>query len=255
MKNYIFISGMLAVCLNSFAESVYTYDLRKDLIIGPLSIGVFAAPFFIDNHQTGGAFSRDSINGFDSPLMFPYDNNLDTAGDVIMYTLLALPIIPMIGNIRERDVLLTYGIMYAEAFMLTRGTKDILKTVINRNRPYSYFGPVPSGLEDDYFNSFPSGHTSLAFMSAGFLTSVFLHDYPDSKWKTPVISMSYSMAAITAVNRIWSGSHFLTDVLAGAAIGSLYGYLVPALHLKKKQNNTSFTLVPSLNGFMLSYSF
>jgi membrane-associated phospholipid phosphatase len=246
---------MAAVCFDGFAESAYTYNLQKDLIIGPLSIGVFAAPFFMDNHPTNDSFPRDNINGFDRLLMFSYDKNLDTAGDVIMYTLLALPVIPMIGNIRNINALLTYGIMYAEAFMLTHGTKDILKKIINRNRPYNYFGTVPSGLEDDYYNSFPSGHTSLAFMSAGFLASILLKDYPDSKWKMPVISISYSMAMALAVNRIRSGSHFLTDVIAGAAIGSLYGYLVPALHLNKKQNNSNIALAPSLNGFILSYSF
>jgi undecaprenyl-diphosphatase len=145
--------------------------------------------------------------------------------------------------------------MYAEAFMLTYGTKDILKKIINRNRPYTYFGTIPSGLEDDYHNSFPSGHTSLAFMSAGFLTSTLLKDYPDSRWKMPVISISYSMAVAVAVNRIRSGSHFLTDVIAGATIGSLYGYLVPALHLNKKQNNPGIAITPSLNGFLLSCSF
>jgi undecaprenyl-diphosphatase len=245
----------VAVCFDGFAESAYTYNLQKDLIIGPLSISVFMAPFFIDNHPTNDPFPRDNINDFDRSLMFPYDKNLDTAGDIVMYTLLALPIIPMIGNIRNASALLTYGIMYAETFMLTHGTKDIFKKIISRNRPYSYFGPVPSGLEDDYYNSFPSGHTSLAFMSAGFLTSVLLKDYPDSKWKMPVISISYSMAMAAAVNRIRSGSHFLTDVIAGAAIGSLYGYLVPALHLNKKQNNTNITFTPSLNGFILSCSF
>jgi membrane-associated phospholipid phosphatase len=246
---------MAAVCLNSFAESAYTYNLRRDLIIGPLSIGVFVASFFIDSRPTNDSFPENNINAFDRLLMFSYDTNLDAAGDVIMYTLLALPVIPMIGNVRDANALLTYGIMYAEAFMLTYGTKDILKNIINRNRPYSYFGPVPSGLEDDYDKSFPSGHTSLAFMSAGFLTSILLKDYSNSKWKTPVISISYSMAVAVAVNRIRSGSHFLTDVITGVAIGSLYGYLVLAIHLNRKRNNTNITLATSLNGFILSYSF
>jgi membrane-associated phospholipid phosphatase len=92
-------------------------------------------------------------------------------------------------------------------------------------------------------------------MSAGFLTSILLKDYPDSGWKTPLIGIGYSMAAVVAVNRIRGGSHFLTDVIAGAAIGSLYGYLIPALHLKKKQNNTDIALSPLVNGFMFSYRF
>jgi membrane-associated phospholipid phosphatase len=246
---------MAVVCFNGFAESAYTYSLQKDLIIAPLSIGAVAAPFFMDSRPADDVFSRDNINGFDRLLMFSYDRNLNTAGDVIMYTLLAAPLVPMIGNIKNGNTLLTYGLMYAEAFMLTHGTKDILKDIVNRNRPYSYFGPVPFGLEDDYYNSFPSGHTSLAFMSAGFLTSILLKDYPDFRWKMPLVSISYSMAVAVAINRIRGGSHFLTDVIAGALIGSLYGYLIPALHLHKKQNNAAITLAPLVNGFVLSYNF
>jgi membrane-associated phospholipid phosphatase len=246
---------MAALCCNGFAESAYTYSLQKDLIIGPLSIGVFAAPFFMDDHPGNDSFLRDDVNDFDRSLMFAYDRSLDRAGDVMLYALVALPFVPMIGNIRDSNVLLTYGIMYAEAFMLANGTKDILKNIVRRNRPYTYFEPVPSGLEGDYYKSFPSGHTSIAFMSAGFLTSILLQDYPDSGWKTPMIGIGYSLAMAVAINRVRGGSHFLTDVIAGAAIGSLYGYLVPALHLKKKQNNTGITLSPLLNGFMFSYSF
>jgi membrane-associated phospholipid phosphatase len=255
MKKYVFIFGMAALCFNGFAESAYTYSLRKDLVIGPLAIGVFAAPFFMDAQPRDGSFSRDDVNSFDRPLMFSYDRNLDRAGDVMLYALVALPLAPAIGHLRDANVLLTYGIMYAEAFMLANGTKDILKNLARRNRPYSYFGPVPAGLEGDYYKSFPSGHTSIAFMSAGFLTSIISKDYPDSRWKAPLIGIAYSMAAAVAVNRIRGGSHFLTDVIAGAAIGSLYGYLVPALHLKKKQNTSGITLSPLLNGFMFSYSF
>jgi membrane-associated phospholipid phosphatase len=53
--------------------------------------------------------------------------------------------------------------------------------------------------------------------------------------------------------RITSGSHFLTDVLAGAAIGSLYGWLIPWLHLRN--NNERFTIVPLTNGIMVSLKF
>jgi membrane-associated phospholipid phosphatase len=246
---------MAALCCNGFAESAYTYSLRKDLVIGPLSIGVFVAPFFMDSHPGDDSLSRDSINGFDRSLIFSYDRDLDRAGDLILYALAALPVVPMIGNIRDPNALLTYSIMYAEAFMLTNGTKDILKNIAHRNRPYAYFGPVPSGLEDDYYKSFPSGHTSIAFMSAGLLTSILLKDYPDFKWKTPLIGIGYSMAMAVAVNRIGSGSHFLTDVIVGAVIGSIYGYLVPALHLNKKQNNAGIVLAPLLNGFVFSYRF
>jgi membrane-associated phospholipid phosphatase len=53
--------------------------------------------------------------------------------------------------------------------------------------------------------------------------------------------------------RIVSGSHFLTDVFAGALIGRLYGWGVPILHNKKSDNNLSFNFTG--NGFIASLKF
>jgi undecaprenyl-diphosphatase len=167
------------------------------------------------------------------------------------YGLLVLPALSLIGNRTDRNVIATYGIMYVEAFLLTYGTKEFLKNAINRYRPYCYFDGAPGDQSSEYADSFPSGHTSLAFMAAGFLSATFLTEYPDSKWRVPVVGISYSLAAGIAAGRILSGSHFLTDVIAGAAIGSLYGYLIPALHVKKGDTER-ITFTPLVNGFMLS---
>jgi membrane-associated phospholipid phosphatase len=102
-----------------------------------------------------------------------------------------------------------------------------------------YADGVPAGKEDDYYNSFPSGSTALAFLSAGFLSATFAAEYPASRWKIPVISGAYALAGGIAAARILSGSHFLTDVLAGAAIGSLYGWIVPLLHKKQAHSDTA----------------
>jgi membrane-associated phospholipid phosphatase len=40
-------------------------------------------------------------------------------------------------------------------------------------------------------------------------------------------------AAAVGGLRIAAGKHFPTDILAGAAVGSLVGYLVPRLHLRR----------------------
>jgi membrane-associated phospholipid phosphatase len=232
--------------LSALCPGIFALD--KDLILAPVAAGVFITPFFMENPPAGGDFSRDGVNGFDRLLMFPYNRGLDTAGDVLMYGLLAAPLVPAVWKLREGAAFWRYGLMYAEAFMLTHGTKDLLKTAVNRTRPYAYFGPVPAGLEDDFHNSFPSGHTSLAFMSAGFLTAVLLREYPDSPWKTPLVAAAYSLAAAVAVDRLTSGSHFPTDIIAGALIGSLYGHLIPALHYSPR-----ITLIPLPHGLALSY--
>ena len=73
-------------------------------------------------------------------------------------------------------------------------------------------------------------------MPAAFLSTTFSQEFPESRWKIPVIIGSFTLSSFVGVTRILSGDHFLTDVLAGAAIGSLYGWLIPTLH---KRNSGS----------------
>jgi membrane-associated phospholipid phosphatase len=181
--------------------------------------------------------------------MFSYKKPLDLITDNSAYALALLPIIAVIPSINYQNTLLTYGIMYAEALLLTYGTTFTLKNAVIRYRPYMYTDGIQDGKENDYYKSFPSGATSFSFLGASFLSATFSQEFPESKMKLPVIIGSYSLATAIAALRIVSGAHFLSDVLTSAAISSLYGYLIPCLHLNK---NEKVTIIPSGNGIIIS---
>ena len=62
-------------------------------------------------------------------------------------------------------------------------------------------------------NSFPSGHTATAFMTATML-------HKEYGWRSPWFSIGgYTAAAITGVSRLLNNKHWMTDIAAGAAIG------------------------------------
>jgi len=251
MRGFLAVLAFLVLCPNIKAQSVFTYDWKKEAVIGTVALGVFASPFFIDNPppQLTEALSMNNINGFDRFFMFSYNETLDKISDYGVYGMLILPALSIIGNFNAHT-LLTYGIMYTEAFLLTYGTKDLLKNCINRFRPYMYEGGIPNGLESDFHNSFPSGSTSLAFLAATFLTTTFSMEHPESKWKLPIIIGSYTLAVSVATMRITSGSHFMTDVLVGAAIGSFYGWVIPFLHQRQHNNNLAINFTG--NGLLVS---
>ena len=79
--------------------------------------------------------------------------------------------------------------------------------------------------------------------------------FPESKWKVPVIIGSYTLATLSGTLRILSGSHFFSDVLVGATIGSAIGITVPLLHefnsiINKKLDSktveqVNFSLLPN----------
>ena len=255
-KRLLVIVCFLFINFNLNSQSVFTYGTKKDIVIGTWAVAASIAPFFINNEPetipTG--LNKDDINAFDRTLMFSYNRPLDILSDVGLYGLFALPILSLSGNFTDKDALLTYGIMYAQSILFVYGTSEILKRTIVRYRPYNYFEPIPSGFENDYYKSFPSRHTAFAFMSASFFTTTFFAEQPESPWKIPLMLGSYAVAAGVGVLRISSGVHFLTDVLAGAALGSLFGWAIPMLHKKQNpENNMAINIIG--NGIMVTLRF
>lgn len=81
-------------------------------------------------------------------------------------------------------------------------------------------------------NSFPSGHTATAFMTA----TMFHKEY--GLTRSPLYSvLGYSLATATAVSRQLNNRHWVSDVLVGAGIGILsveLGYYFADLIFKEK---------------------
>ena len=82
-------------------------------------------------------------------------------------------------------------------------------------------------------NSFPSGHTNAAF---AFAVAVCMS--APKKWMKIT---AVCMAAVMGLSRLYVGVHFPSDVLAGAAIGSLCG-LAGAWVVKKVWGRVSARL-------------
>jgi len=224
---------LLGVCCAGpgHTESVFSLGLRTDLPLGIGSISLFGASQLLspdaDEQQPAS-----QINSLDRAVIRPYDDRLDSIGTYLAYAALVTPALTGFCDPDFPDQSMTHAAMYAEAFLLTYGTKDLLKAIVSRHRPYTYAGPIPESEEGDYHNSFPSGHTSLAFLAATFLSYTFAQEYPESSWRIPIAVGSFTLATTIGAARVLSGSHFVTDVLAGAAIGVFWGWLVPRIHLR-----------------------
>lgn len=91
--------------------------------------------------------------------------------------------------------------------------------------------------DESAYNSFPSGHTATAFMTATML-------HKEYEGRSPWFSIGgYTLATLTGVSRVLNNRHWLTDVLAGAAIGigSVHlGYFITDKIFKDKQLNPAY---------------
>ena len=249
-KGILAILCFLVLCGNLKAESVFSLNWKTDITLGVLAIGVSVSSLFIETQPSHIPFSlgRSDVNAFDRAFMVTQQSAaIRRISDVTVVGLGILPVFSLLDNFNANTVL-TYAVMYSQAMLLAYGTRMLMKNNITRFRPFLHDGRE---LRPDHpHNSFPSGHTNSAFLSATFFSTTFSLEHPDSRWRWPVIIGSHAVAASVGAMRMMAGMHFLTDVLAGAAIGSLYGWLIPTLH--RDRNVRDFPVKVTGNGLLVS---
>jgi membrane-associated phospholipid phosphatase len=99
----------------------------------------------------------------------------------------------------------------------------LFKWFAGRQRPVVLIDPLAfrpfingwRGFFDEPNMSFPSGHTCLAFATAAALGICI----PRWRWAF------YPLAAVVAVERVAENAHYVTDVIAGAGVGTASAYL------------------------------
>ncbi|MDX1636724.1 MAG: phosphatase PAP2 family protein [Balneolaceae bacterium] len=123
------------------------------------------------------------------------------------------------GYLLDDTRLARTGWTAAEAVLFTQLTTGILKSAVGRERPYVNDGNFDFDLldvtEGNTNRSFPSGHTSKIFALSTVLASSY-----DSPW---VRLPSYALAGSVALQRIESSNHWISDVVAGGALGYVMG--------------------------------
>lgn len=131
-----------------------------------------------------------------------------------------------VGRIADHARMEDMGLHSTEAIVLGTFITGAIKVVAGRARPEvdirsSRDFKLFRGLRGSEYQSFPSGHTTSAFAFAAAVSSEFARWQPRTRWTVgPVM---YSGAALVGASRIYNNKHWLSDVLAGAAIGTFAG--------------------------------
>lgn len=154
-----------------------------------------------------------------------------TTGDILVG---AMPILALSSTFIWKDGEKgTY--QFSKALAGTVALSYALKFTINKERP-----------NGENNNSFPSGHTSVAFASAAFVQKRYGWEYGIP---------AYLLAGYVGYSRIEANKHDGWDVLAGAAIGVGMSYLFTKPYNKNKKFKIASGFVENTPTIGFTYKF
>lgn len=136
-----------------------------------------------------------------------------------------------------------------KAYLVTGFLVQFPKRLFSRQRPYQGDYPNPNiwdGPSYSSHTSFPSGHTTSIFAVAAIVAS----EYKETIW-VPIVS--YTIAGLSGISRMYDNKHWASDVFFAAAFGWSMGKLIHASSNWKI--NTSPMVTSESAGLYINYKF
>ena len=153
-----------------------------------------------------------------------------------------------VGRIAGNHTVSEVGLHATEALLMSAAATELVKGVAGRNRPYLHRADADDfvfmdGFTGGGFTSFPSGHTSAAFSLAAVVDAEGSLHWPHAaRLVTPV---TYGLASLVGLSRIYKDRHWLSDVAVGALVGEYSGLIVERFNRRHPHNALERWLVPS----------
>jgi hypothetical protein len=140
---------------------------------------------------------HDEFNTFFAPGKYIGDTTVQIAGSIATYAY---------GRIYDKPKVSHFGMDLLQAQILAEAIFQPIKFITHRERP-----------DGSNNRSFPSGHASITFATA---TVIERH----LGWRKSLLA--YGIASYVALSRLHDDQHWLSDVVFGAAVGTVAGRTV-----------------------------
>ena len=149
-------------------------------------------------------------------------NNLTTILNTI--TNLALSCLLLI-ILKNKKIALYIFINLASAFAIN----ETAKTIFTRSRP------IGINLIEETGFSFPSGHSMISLSFYGFIAYLLCKNTKNKYQKIIIITITTLIILTIGFSRIYLGVHYLSDIIAGFLLASIYLIIyIKLINLEKK---------------------
>jgi membrane-associated phospholipid phosphatase len=135
-----------------------------------------------------------------------------------------------VGRVAHWQNVADLGLHGTEAIVLSGSITALLKGIAGRGRPFVSGDTNPHdfkfgrGFGNGQYESFPSGHSTVAFAAAAAVPSDTRRWWPHKQWL--VAPVLYGGATLVGLSRMYNNAHWASDVALGAAIGTFSGIKV-----------------------------
>ncbi len=139
-----------------------------------------------------------------------------------------------IGKLARHEPTAETGRALAEALLFANVADLSLKVAFGRD------GPGDGTGRGDFLNgstSFPSGHACRAFALATVLAE---------RYGRPAALVAYPLAALSGLSRVEKDAHWLSDVVAGAALGHVVARAICHRREERRAGRGALRLAPAL---------
>jgi undecaprenyl-diphosphatase len=160
-------------------------------------------------------WDRDVVEAFQDLHWGPADWVFVHLSDWWVKSLLIVAI-GLVADVMSRRRFPLAGVLAAVSYAVATVLASVLKEAFDRPRPPVGDPEIHPLVAVPHSGSIPSGHAAGAFAAVVAVGLV----HPRLRW--PLLAL----AALIALSRVWLGVHYLTDVIAGAALGAAVAYAV-----------------------------
>jgi membrane-associated phospholipid phosphatase len=163
------------------------------------------------------------------------------------------------GHVNEKSLfaagVLTYGVAKlvhaprttadiawhtSESIFMASATATIIRGVLGRSRPFvthdsdAYDYKHGKGISELSYRAYPSIHAASAFATAAALTAETARHSRRAAFV--VAPISYSLASLPGLARMYKDKHWASDVAMGAALGAVSGWATVRYHHHRPGN-------------------
>ena len=128
----------------------------------------------------------------------------------------------------------------SESIFIASATATVARGILGRSRPFvtadsnAHDYKPGKGFSELAYRSYPSIHAAAAFATAASLTAETARHSRGAAWVVGPIS--YSLATLPGLARMYGDKHWASDIFMGAALGAVSGWATVRYHHHRPDN-------------------